>query len=93
MLRLQIGSRVVPGNCDGSSRSLRHDSGLLSGLHERPRVKELAREALNEQRQVQVLRVRSMQQSNRKSVIEELWIDAIASVDGKGLQLVDVGGL
>jgi hypothetical protein len=82
MLGLLIVGREVPRNRDGSSRSHRHHAGFFSDISKGPRVDVLAGKALDVQRQIEVFRVGSMQQSNRKSIVKELRIDAITSIDG-----------
>jgi hypothetical protein len=57
---------------------LRNDRGLLSGLHERPRVQELPGEALDEERQVEVLGVLAMEDRQGEGVVEELCVDTVA---------------
>lgn len=89
MLRVKVRAAEVGRNGDRFSGALRNDGDFFTSLSNYSRINKLVRKSFNESRDVDSLRVFSMDQDDVESVVEKLNIDAVANVSGSADEVVD----
>lgn len=89
MLILQIGGGVIDGDNNWHAGAFWDNGGLFPHLREYFRVDEFIRESLNEEWELQIFGVRTMEQRHGEGVIEKNWIHAISGIDCHTLQVIN----